>query len=28
MVSLTVGDVVRYVAECVREGGAEVKTVG
>jgi acyl carrier protein len=28
MVSLTVGDVVRYVAGCVREGGAEVKTVG
>ncbi|MDB5039996.1 MAG: phosphopantetheine-binding protein [Candidatus Eremiobacteraeota bacterium] len=28
MVSLTVGDVVRYVAECVREGGVEAKTVG
>jgi acyl carrier protein len=28
MVSLTVGDVVRYVAGCVREGGVEAKTVG
>ena len=28
LVSLTVGDVVRYVAECVREGGVEAKTVG
>jgi acyl carrier protein len=28
MVSLTVGDVVRYVAKCVREGGVEAKTVG
>jgi acyl carrier protein len=28
MVSLTVGDVVRYVAACVREGGVETKSVG
>jgi acyl carrier protein len=28
MVSLTVGDVVRYVAQCVRESGAEAKSRG
>ena len=28
MISLRVGDVVRYVAQCVREGAVETKIVG